>query len=85
MSTTATTATTPTATTGDADETVTAHRFAPGSELLTVSWPDGRSAATLVHEVDQDVTAADLRALADAWEAYPAWLRARASEIEQAS
>ncbi|MHC3000361.1 hypothetical protein [Microbacterium sp. HJ5] len=56
--------------------------FGADAELHTLRWPDGRNAATLVHTVDRDVSASDLRALADAWEAYPAWLRARADELE---
>ena len=62
------------------DETVARHSFAPGVELLTVDWPDGRHAATLVLEVDRDVTADELRALATQYEAFPTWLRARANE-----
>lgn len=62
------------------NEVVERHSFAPGAELLTVDWPDGRHAATLVLEVDHDVTADELRALAALYEAFPAWLRARADE-----
>lgn len=62
------------------DEVVARHTFAPGASLLTIDWPDGRHAATLVLEVDRDVTADELRALAAQYEAFPAWLRARADE-----
>lgn len=62
------------------DEVIARHTFAPGAELLTVDWPDGRHAATLVLEADRDVTADELRALAAQFEAFPAWLRARADE-----
>jgi hypothetical protein len=62
------------------NETVARHAFAPGVSLLTADWPDGRHAATLVLEVDRDVTADELRALAALYEAFPAWLRARADE-----
>ncbi len=65
---------------GDDGETIARHDFAPGVELLTVDWPDGRHAATLVLEVDRDVTADELRAHAIAFESFPAWLRARADE-----
>lgn len=61
-------------------EVVGRHTFAPGVELLTVDWADGRHAATLVQEVDRDVTADELRALAALYETFPAWLRARADE-----
>lgn len=64
------------------NEVVARHAFAPGVELLTVDWADGRHAATLVLEADRDVTADELRALADTFEAFPAWLRARAGEQE---
>ncbi|WP_295790922.1 hypothetical protein [uncultured Microbacterium sp.] len=67
------------------DGTVARHSFAPGAELLTVDWPDGRHAATLVLEVDRDVTADELRALATHYEAFPAWLRARAAEQDSRS
>jgi hypothetical protein len=68
---------------GPEGETFTWHPFTTDVEVHTVTWPDGRTAATLFHnEVDQEVTAADLRALADTWEAYPAWLRALADELE---
>lgn len=65
---------------GADNEVVGRHTFAPGVELLTVDWPDGRHAATLVQEVDRDVTADELRALAALYETFPAWLRARADE-----
>lgn len=69
------------ASTPDSDnEAVERHEFAPGAELLTVDWPDGRHAATLVLEVDRDVTADELRDLAALYERFPAWLRARADE-----
>lgn len=67
------------------NEVVARHTFAPDVSLLTVDWPDGRHAATLVMEVDRDVTAAELRALADTFEAFPAWLRARADEQDARS
>lgn len=67
------------------DEVVARHSFAPGTDLLTVAWPDGRRAATLVLEVDRDVTADDLRALATHYESFPAWLRARADEQDAPS
>jgi hypothetical protein len=67
---------------GPEGETYTWHPFTTDVEVHTVTWPDGRSAATLVHAVDQEVTVADLRALADTWEAYPGWLRALADELE---
>lgn len=67
-------------TTDSNDETVARQTFAPGAALLTVDWPDGRHAATLVLEVDRDVTADELRALAAQYEAFPEWLRTRADE-----
>lgn len=67
------------------DEVVTRHSFAPGTDLLTVAWPDGRRAATLVLEMDRDVTAEDLRALATQYEAFPAWLRAHADDQDAPS
>lgn len=67
------------------NEVVARHTFAPGAALLTVDWPDGRHAATLVLEVDRDITADELRALAAQYEAFPAWLRARADEQDARS
>lgn len=62
------------------NEVVARHTFAPAISLLTVDWPDGRHAATLVMEVDRDVTADELRGLAAQFETFPAWLRDRADE-----
>src|SRR5690606_14249639 len=67
------------------NEVVARHTFAPGVSLLTVDWPNGRHAATLVLEVDRDVTADELRALAAQYEAFPAWLRTRADEQDARS
>lgn len=67
------------------DEVVARHTFAPGVALLTVDWPDGRRAATLVMEVDRDVSADELRVLADSFDSFPAWLRTRALEQEARS
>lgn len=67
-------------TSANTTETIERHAFLAGVELLTVDWPDGRHAATLVLERDADVSAGELRALAEAFEAFPAWLRARADE-----
>lgn len=67
------------------DEIVARHTFAPGAAVLTVDWPDGRHAATLVLEVDRDVSASELRALAAEYESFPAWLRARADEQDARS
>ncbi len=67
---------------GADNEVVGRQTFAPGIEVLTVDWPDGRYLATLVQEVDRDVTADDLRALAALYETFPAWLHARADEQE---
>lgn len=64
------------------NEVVARHTFAPGVALLTVDWPDGRHAATLVMEADRDVSSAELLALANTFESFPAWLRARANEQE---
>lgn len=66
-------------------EVVTRHTFAPGVALLTVDWPDGRHAATLVMEVDRDVSVDELRTLADSFDSFPAWLRARALKQEARS
>lgn len=68
---------------GDDLETVTRRDFAPGVSLLTVDWPDGRGATTLVLEIDRDVTPDELRALAALYETFPAWLRARADERDR--
>lgn len=67
------------------NEVVARHTFAPGAAVLTVDWPDGRHAATLVLEVDRDMTADELRALAAQYEAFPAWLRTRADEQDARS
>lgn len=68
-------------TTGAEGETIGRHSFIEGVELYTVTWVDGRTAATLVQTIDREVTPADLRVLADQYEAFPEWLRARAEEI----
>lgn len=73
------------ASTPEPDEVIARSAFAPGVELLTVDWPNGRHAATLLLEADRDVTADELRALADTFEAFPAWLRARADEQDARS
>lgn len=67
------------------DEVVTRHTFAPGVALLTVDWPHRRHAATLVMEVDRDVSVDEIRALADSFDSFPTWLRARALEQEARS
>lgn len=67
------------------NEVVARHTFAPDVSLLTVDWPDGRHAATLVMEVDRDLSARDLRELADTFESFPAWLRDRAGEQDARS
>jgi hypothetical protein len=63
-----------------------AHRLGHSSfELVNVEFHKfGREApiALLDMHADGEMTAAELRADADLYEAYPAWLRARADELD---
>jgi hypothetical protein len=45
-------------------------------------FPGDRTVAVHAMQADGEVTAAELRADADLYEAYPAWLRARADELD---
>lgn len=60
------------------------HVFSDGPITVEIARsPAGVGSATLMTDrTDPLMTAADLRSMADAYESFPAWLRARANELE---
>ncbi|GAA1962587.1 hypothetical protein [Microbacterium aquimaris] len=66
----------------DAGAVARRRTFAPGIDLLTTPRTKGGDSATLILEVCRDVTAGELRVLAERYERFPAWLRDRADELD---
>lgn len=75
---------------GDAQPGSWSHRvmnddFHDGALNADVVIREGRATGSLYGEVESDMSANDFRRMADAFESYPAWLRAFARRIDEAN